>query len=233
MSKQESEQKPSLDPEDVEAETRLTLSEAGNVIRPRMEAGSYLLGLAVLLITCLLLVPLIQNQVVLVFALLGIAALFVGGLYFFAVVRPRAERKRIQARQEVLTKLDECSDRITETRGCVREAQAPEVKRRLGRICERADKIVAKLEVNEESTLAMATGFEAALNEIHQVICAYVPLVNGQAAGPDEPKTRAETTQLPAIEQTLDELGKQLDRGDLRGFENAAPAFADTLHKMG
>jgi hypothetical protein len=81
------------EPEDQEAETRQQLAEMGKVIRPRMEAGSYLLGLGMLLITCLLLVPLIQDTTVLIVFGIGMLAVLAGGLYFILVQLPRSQRK--------------------------------------------------------------------------------------------------------------------------------------------
>lgn len=189
----------------------------------------------VVAVPLVVLVGLLLMQVPSIFALV-VAILLFAGLFLGLVYRPGVELEKQKLADEIQTKLEAVRAKITDLRALARGVCKPDAQTQVLRICERAEKLLGRLEDDKRVTLAVVTRLESIFAETRQIVSQYVRICNGQmAASPAKLTAVREQIEklLNELEHSLDEFAMDLDRGDMAALEAAIRVLENTLKHEG
>lgn len=167
---------------------------------------------------------------------LGVTVLLFGGLFLGLVYRPGVELEKQKLHDEIMTKLEAIRSKIADLRALAHGVGKPETQARVLRICERAEKLLNRLQDEKRVTLAVVTRLDSIFGETRQILSQYVRICDGQMAA--DPAKLADIqerieTLLSELEQALGEFAVDLDRGDMAALEAAIRVLENTLKNEG
>lgn len=164
------------------------------------------------------------------------SALAFAGLFFMLNWGTRREIARLDLRDEIRAKLHDCRVHIWEIRKLATKIFKLDVRQRVDQICLLADTVCAKLELDDNTSLAAATRFEFVLAETRDILDKYTQITQGVAGA--LPANTAlirdiEDKLLPLLENSLQDFAVTLNRGDALQLETAIRVLENTLKTEG
>lgn len=169
---------------------------------------------------------------------LGLSLLLFGGLYLVLNPRTETEEGRRQLRAEARAQLDACRVAVARLRGLAAETDRVRVGERVGRICDRAEPVIATL-AGRDLSLASATQLAGVFEVAARTLDTYVR-VAGEAGSrmPQELRTIVEAVEAEGrlfdqLESELNEWAASVVRDDLVEIEAAIRTLERTLKIQG